>query len=281
MSTYRRYQEARDAAWRTLARLEIRSLPVEPDEVLQKLGLTALPFPETGEAPRLHTLLSRAAGQGRCVSLRIGGQWRVFYRAGAMDERETRFALAHEAGHVILRHDTYALAPGVRAFQSGENPGDLLDAPETMADYAADIFALRLLAPACVLHELGVDTPGGVAALCGLPPRAAQMRAERMELLGQRNAFYTHPLEKRALAQFSAFIAARVQGPAERPAAPPPRAFAALLPPVPPVSRPAARRPGPWERLGGIARRVWDALRHWMKKKGKWLSNRRSVAAKR
>ena len=64
-----------------------------------------------------------------------------------------------------------------------------MEDPQEMTDYAADIFAIRLLAPACLLHELGVDTPEGIMALCGLPPKAAALRAERMKLLNQRNAF--------------------------------------------------------------------------------------------
>ena len=208
MSTYRRYQEARDAAWRTLLHFDVKALPVDPQAMARKMGLAVLPFPDAREAPRLAGLISRA-GEAPCVSLRIRGAWQVFFRPNCLDERETRFALAHELGHLVLRHGTYALAPGVRAFQGSENAGDLLEDPQTLDDYAADIFAIRLLAPACVLHALRIDTPGGVAEVCELPPRASALRAERMELLAQRDAFFIHPLEKQVWIRFQPFLQAK------------------------------------------------------------------------
>ena len=87
----------------------------------------------------------------------------------------------------------------------------------------------RLLAPACLLHELGVDTPGGISALCGLPPHAAALRAERMELLNQRNAFFAHRLERQVRDRFRPFLNA-----------------SRIPPPSPPVSNPAPRRVVPF-----------------------------------
>lgn len=205
MNTYRRYQAARDAAWEALLRMGISSLPVDMRSIMEKLKIPVLPFPESDQEPRLYSLLQRV-GPAPCISLRLQGIWHIFLRQDLLGEAEMRFALAHEWGHILLHHETCALAPGVRMFQGRENAGDLLDDPQELDDYAADIFAIRLLAPACVLHELYIDTPGGVTALCGLPPRAAILRAERMELLNRRDAFLTHPLERKVRDQFSSFI---------------------------------------------------------------------------
>ena len=98
-------------------------------------------------------------------------------------------------------------------------------------------FALRLLAPACVLHALRVDTPGKIAALCGLPPRAAGLRDQRMALLNERDAFFSHPLERQVIAQFQPFIRREASGLAPVPVSPP-------VPPAPPVpERPALPLP--------------------------------------
>ena len=209
MSTYQRYQKARDTAWRTLLRFQVSRLPLDMPELARKTGIAVLPFPDSGEAPKLLALI-RQAGKGNCVSLRIRGAWQIFLFPGAFDENETRFALAHELGHIILGHETYALAAGVRAFRSNENAGDLLEDPLSPDDYIADIFAIRLLSPACVLHALGVHQPGAIANLCGLPPQAAAQRAARMGVLNQRNAFFTHPLERQVWMQFQPFIQARL-----------------------------------------------------------------------
>lgn len=234
MSTYRRYQEARDTAWRALLQLEEKSLPVDAEALARKVGMEVLPFPGT-EEEKLSALV-RAAGGGNCVSLRIRGKWHIFLRENALDDAARRFSVAHELGHLLLGHGTRSLAPGVRAFESRENAGDLMEDPQDLEDYAADIFAIRLLAPACVLHEMRLDTPGGIGAACGLPPRAAALRAERMELLNQRDAFFTHPLERQVRDAFLPFLRAQRSAAAEPPAVQPEEKPALS-------KRPAAQRP--------------------------------------
>lgn len=233
VSTYRRYQEARDAAWRALLRFRVNTLPVDMQAVLEELGVTLLPFPNPGEEPRLSALIAKT-GAKKCLSLRIGGEWRVFFQPGACTENELRFSLAHELGHLILQHPTQPLAPGARCFPGEPCPGDAQEEPHDLSDYAADIFALRLLAPACVLHALRADTPGKIAALCGLPPRAAGLRDQRMALLNERDAFFSHPLERQVIAQFQPFIGREASGLAPVPVSPP-------APPVP--ERPALPLP--------------------------------------
>ena len=207
-STYRQYQEARDTAWRALLRLEDKRLPAEPEALAALLGVEIHPFPDPQENPRMYALANQV--RGVCVSLRIRNAWHLFVRDGALDVSKRRFAVAHELGHLLLGAETRSLAPGVRCFVSGDNQGDLMEDPQEMTDYAADIFAIRLLAPACLLHELGVDTPEGIIALCGLPPKAAALRAERMKLLNQRNAFYANPLERQVRDAFRPYLLSRM-----------------------------------------------------------------------
>ena len=193
MSTYRRYQDARDAAWRTLLRFSVRALPVDVRGIAAALGLSLHPFPDADQEPQLHALAAKALGGAACVSLRLGRAWHAFLAPGVTEESHIRFALAHELGHLILAHETCALSPGVRAFQGRENAGDLTDAPQALDDYAA-------------------DTPSRISALCGLPPRASALRAERMELLLQRDAFFAHPLERQVHDRFRPYLAARAAG---------------------------------------------------------------------
>lgn len=207
-STYRQYQEARDTAWRALLRMREKRLPVDPEALAVLLGVEIHPFPDPKENGRLWTLANQV--RGVCVSLRVRGAWHMFAREGALDDSRRRFAVAHELGHLLLGTKTRSLAPGVRCFDSGDNQGDLIEDPQNMTDYAADIFAIRLLAPACLLHEMGVDTPGGIMALCGLPPRAAALRAERMALLNRRNVFYTNPLERQVRDAFQPYLLSRM-----------------------------------------------------------------------
>lgn len=210
MSTerYQRYQEARDTAWRALLRLPEKKLPVDVDALAQMIGMEVLPFPDGEENPRLAKLLE-GLGDAVAVSLRVRGKWQIFLREDALDDARRRFAVAHELGHLLLGHETRVVSPGVRAFESEENEGDVIDDPEDLADYAADIFAVRLLSPACVLHELHIDSSGGIRLLCGLPPKAAALRADRMELLNERDAFFKHDLERQVRDQFLPFLRSR------------------------------------------------------------------------
>ena len=70
----------------------------------------------------------------------------------------------------------------------------------------ADMFAARLLAPACVLHELHATTATEIAKICNISMQAAKNRAERMQVLEARNKYYLHPLEQQVRKQFEDFI---------------------------------------------------------------------------
>ncbi len=204
MTTYRDYQLARDTAWQALLQLPEKRLPVDVDALARAMGAEVLPFPKP-EEKRLFALVERAKG-GPCVSLRIRRQWNIFMDEKHRTASARRFAVAREVGRILLSQETVSLAPGVRCFACRECPGDLMDDPQEMDDYMADMFAVRLLAPACLLHELHIDASGRITELCGLPPHAAAVRAERMELLNERDVYYTHMLEVRVRDAFRPWL---------------------------------------------------------------------------
>ncbi|MEG1551166.1 MAG: hypothetical protein RR355_02735, partial [Oscillospiraceae bacterium] len=70
----------------------------------------------------------------------------------------------------------------------------------------ADIFASRLLAPACVLWGLNLHTADEIMSACNISHSAAQIRAERMAILYSRNVFLQSDLEKKVYSNFSEFI---------------------------------------------------------------------------
>lgn len=57
---------------------------------------------------------------------------------------------------------------------------------DATVEQAANVFASRLLAPACVLWGCGVHTPEQIAALCSISLPAARFRAARMAELYER-----------------------------------------------------------------------------------------------
>lgn len=89
-----------------------------------------------------------------------------------------RFTAAHELGHLLLGSD----------------------------EQEANVFASRLLAPACVLWGLGVSSPEQIAQLCDISMQAAEFRMKRMRELYARNKFLTSSLERKVFEQFELYI---------------------------------------------------------------------------
>lgn len=111
--------------------------------------------------------------------------------------QRARFTIAHEVGHIILGH----VGPGEITTANREpQPGDAQE------ETAANQFAARLLAPACVLWGLGVHTPEEIMNLCYISRPAAVFRARRLEELYKRNRFLSSPLERKVYRQFQPFI---------------------------------------------------------------------------
>lgn len=100
----------------------------------------------------------------------------------------------HELGHYLLDH------LGDETLSRSEQECR----PEE--ESAADRFAVDMLMPACVLWGLKLHTADDIARVCGVSMQAAQIRAERMEILYRRNMFLSHPLEKAVFDQFKPWI---------------------------------------------------------------------------
>ena len=106
-----------------------------------------------------------------------------------------RFTIAHELGHILLGHPT----------RNGYH-ARTIDKVRPQIESEADMFASRLLAPACVLWGLNLHTAEEIAKLCNVSITAAQIRAERMDVLYKRDKFLISPLERKVYEQFKGFI---------------------------------------------------------------------------
>ncbi|MDY4181022.1 MAG: ImmA/IrrE family metallo-endopeptidase [Pseudoflavonifractor sp.] len=196
---YRDYQHARDAAWQFLIRFEIGELPVRISDPIREMGIALAPYSRSG------TFLTEL-GLGRLMqetdglSVQKGGKYYICYR-GDMTPGRIRFTVAHELGHIVLGHLGEKTPHTTRNREPRED-----DAP---MEQAANVFASRLLAPACVLHDLNAHTPERISELCDISLAAARFRAERMDVLEQRGVFGASPLERKVRKQFRAFVRSR------------------------------------------------------------------------
>lgn len=182
---YKDYQKSRDLAWEVLLHEKVTRLPVKPGQLCKQMGIRVVyydrgnPFDDDG------------------TSLIVGGVPCIFIERGKPVRRQ-RFTCAHELGHILLGHvGKYKLVN--REPSRGDNP----------IEQAANVFAVRLLAPACVLRALNARTPEQIAELCDISLQAATFRAERMKVLYHRNMFFKSPLEKQVYEQFQDFVRER------------------------------------------------------------------------
>lgn len=192
---YQTYTQARDLSWRVLLETKTNALPVKISSICKYYGVTLRSY--AAGAPLIETLnLTQQCQISDGFSIRRGGYFFAFYN-GTQPPGRVRFTIAHELGHIVLGHlghDQHTI------YNREPSPDDL---PE---EQAANVFASRLLAPACVLHALGAVTPEQIANVCDISLTAARYRAGRMGILDARGKYGTSPLERQVMAQFQAYI---------------------------------------------------------------------------
>lgn len=192
---YNDYKKARDLSWRVLLETGTRELPVKVSSICAAYGVTLRSYAAGEPLIRALGLMEQCAVSDG-FSVRTGGRTMAFYN-GTQPPGRVRFTVAHEMGHILLGH----LGDGEHTLYNREPSPE--DSPE---EHAANVFASRLLAPACVLHALGAVTPEQIAAACDISLTAARFRAGRMGILEQRGKYGTSPLERQVLSQFQRYI---------------------------------------------------------------------------
>ena len=192
---YENYKKSRNAAWEILLACRVDALPVDLNAVLRHLEVRAYSYRrgrELLEAAGLTAAAKRVSG----LTFFARAQPIILYNDAEMPQR-IRFTVAHEIGHIVLGH----VQPGEHTQQNREpQPGD------SPIEQAANRFAADLLAPACVLWGLDLHRAEDIARACKISIQAARFRAERMEILYQRNKFLLHPLERAVYKQFEQSI---------------------------------------------------------------------------
>lgn len=180
---YGKYKNVRNSAWQALLDFNVTKLPVSVNSIAKQLGIKVIKNSD------IHELQNGERG----VTLFKDEHWYIVF-----DDTESvpvcRFTVAHELGHILLGH---ILVTGTKYRTFAKRDEE---------EQAADMFAARLLAPACVLHEIGALTAEQISKVCNISITSASYRAERIEILEARNKYYLHPLERRVREQFEDFI---------------------------------------------------------------------------
>ncbi len=181
---YGKYKNARNAAWHCLIDYNIKSLPVNVTKIAKDTGIRVV---KNGS---VQLLMPNEIG----ASFINNNQWYIVYDDTAL-RRRSRYTIAHELGHIFLGHKLIY-----------DRNSRSYDISESTAEQEADIFASRLLSPACVLWGLGLKNPHEIARACDISLTAAEYRAERMKILYERNRFLTNSLERKVYKNFEEYI---------------------------------------------------------------------------
>ncbi len=181
---YGKYKNIRNASWQCIIDYNITKLPISLVSIANKSNIQIVK----------NSVVNLLRATERGISVYDGDKWLIVYDDN-IKTSVSRFTVAHEFGHIFLGHE---LKKGYYARTFDKNK------PEV--EQAADMFAARLLAPACVLHELQALSAEQIAKVCNISISAAVVRSERMKVLEARNKYYLHPLERRVREQFDSFI---------------------------------------------------------------------------
>lgn len=195
---YKVYQQVRNASWQILIDCEVKELPVSLNEICRQLGVRVFSYADAAKIiqnKQLAGIVAKTDG----LSF-YNGDTPVILFDQTLSLNRNRFTIAHELGHIILGH----VKRGQATIRNREPSPD-----DNPYEAAANQFAVRLLAPACVLWGLDLHTPDEISTACGISLASAKFRAERMEVLYKRGKFLTSPLERQLYGQFRDFIARR------------------------------------------------------------------------
>ena len=182
---YKIYSNIRDSAWRCLIDNHIDSLPVDIVKIADRCNIHI----------KKNSLINELSPDEDAKSFYNGHNWIIIYN-DLIDIYAARFAIAHELGHIFLGHEkTIAKYSNVEEF--GKKP---------KAEQQADLFAIRLLCPSCVLMRLNLSSPQEICDACHVPLSWAKKRSERMNKLNKANKFFTNELEIKVNENFKPFF---------------------------------------------------------------------------
>ena len=178
---YSIYKRLRDRAWQCLIDNKISSLPVDVLGIARSHGIRIIK----------NTLVNALTNEENGRSFFDGDEWYIIYNDLNPTEI-SRYTIAHELGHIFLEHElAHVKYADIKQISS-----------KPKSEQQADMFAVRLLCPACFLWALSLHTAEDIASFCKVPLSIAKKRAKHMNELYKRNKFLSSPLEKEVYNNF-------------------------------------------------------------------------------
>ncbi len=174
---YNDYKKARDLSWLVLMEMKIKELPVVVSRICKAYGFILYSYEQGQDIISILNLGDRIHKTDGSSTYHMG-RYFIFYNSSLPSSR-LRFTIAHELGHILLDH-VHRKEGEATAINREPSPND------NPLEQQANVFASRLLAPACVLHELGVSSAQEISDYCKISKCCADYRAARLKLLNNR-----------------------------------------------------------------------------------------------
>ena len=210
--SYNDYKRARDIAWMVLIDYHINTLPVDVHRLCRNMGIMLHSY-VSGKQYIEDFRLQKFAENNDGFSIKLGDTYCIFYDNNINPPERIKFTIAHEMFHVIngdVDCDNIVCRAHITSWNRGES-----ETPNNR-ERDANIFASRLLAPACVLHGINIYETDEIMNLCGLSYRAAEIRSKRIKELRERekewiqmrgySCFGQSEDERKVMNQFQTFI---------------------------------------------------------------------------
>lgn len=172
INKYTSYKKARDAAWQLIIDMNINELPVKVSTIIRQLGIGLYNYQDNAEfiyKLKLDTIAKSSDG----FTLFMNNQYKIFYD-NTKSVARIRFTLGHELGHIICKHEFQKVSDSYITTRNSEPKQN-----DSIIETEANMFAARLLAPACVLHELKLFTAEEISEHCCISQQAAEFRCQR------------------------------------------------------------------------------------------------------
>ena len=184
------YKGIRESAWICLRDAGIDRLPVDVLKIARIAGIRVV----------RNSLANILKPDELAKSFYDGKNWLIVYD-DSRSTVESRLMVAHELGHILLGHDLkHVLYADAKEFDK-----------KPKSEQQADMFAIRLLCPACVLWKLDIHTPEEIAQYCRVPLDTAKERSARMKTLYGRNKFLTSDIEREVFSQFEDYLSSELK----------------------------------------------------------------------
>lgn len=167
---YNNYKKTRNASWKCLIECNITKLPTDLSQICRHYGIQIV--------KNSNLTASKLCPDERGKAIKLDEKYYIIVRDSDSVQAQ-RYTIAHEIGHILIN---------------------------SASEYEAERFAIGILAPACVLWGLNLKTPGEIAKACNISIKSASIRAQRMQVLYERNKFLIDPLERKLYQQFESFI---------------------------------------------------------------------------